>query len=319
MLELAKILVAFVGGGLAGALTTEWFRRRREKVQRVQLIERVNRLINPIEGFTLVRTVAGGDGILKEVTDLREYQLTMRNSTSTHLKNAEVQFEFPSDDVQALVSLPALSRIELSPIDTPKTAGTRVFRWMVPHFPAGDSVEFTFRAVAPSSDKYGYSLNYIGVILERVVGEPPPRDMLVANLQSSIQIVAIIGTLIFTAYSVKSAFTSKPATNEPIKHVSLTNISKAGCELQVASSADPYLYGSDIWEITNRIINSGNQECVIQSHALNLDVGAHIEPGITLDKHRLSERVPKVTEATVSIGPVGVKSESATVRIYAEP
>jgi hypothetical protein len=41
MLELAKILAGIIGGGLAGAFITEWFRRRRGKVQSVQLIERV--------------------------------------------------------------------------------------------------------------------------------------------------------------------------------------------------------------------------------------------------------------------------------------
>jgi hypothetical protein len=111
MLEFFKILASFLGGGLAGAIFNEWFRRHREKVQRIQLVERVNRLIDPLEGFTLARVTSGGDGGLKEVRDVREYQLTMRNSTSTHLQNAEVQFEFPSDDVQALVSRPALSRM----------------------------------------------------------------------------------------------------------------------------------------------------------------------------------------------------------------
>jgi hypothetical protein len=91
MLELIKILASFIGGGLAGAVFNEWFRRRREKVQRIQLVERVNRLIDPIEGFTLARVTSEGDGELREVRDLREYQLTMRNSTSTHLQNADVQ------------------------------------------------------------------------------------------------------------------------------------------------------------------------------------------------------------------------------------
>jgi hypothetical protein len=84
MLELIKILASFLGGGLAGAVINEWFRRRREGVQRIQLIERVNRPISPLEGFTLAREIDGADGMLKAVTDLREYQLTMRNSTSTH-------------------------------------------------------------------------------------------------------------------------------------------------------------------------------------------------------------------------------------------
>jgi hypothetical protein len=148
----SRVIASFLGGGLAGAVLNEWLRRRREKVQRIQLVERVNRLIGPLEGFTLARVTNDGSGELREVRDLREYQLTMRNSTSTHLQNAEVQFEFPSDDVQALVSIPVLSRVSLAPLDAPTTAGKKIFRWKVPHFPAGDSVEFTFRAVAPSSE-----------------------------------------------------------------------------------------------------------------------------------------------------------------------
>src|SRR5579864_6107800 len=143
MLELVRLLASFLGGGLAGAVINEWFRRRRERVQRIQLVERVNRLIDPVEGFTLARVTSEGAGVLREVRGLREYQLTMRNSTSTHLQNAEVQFEFPSDDVQALVSLPVLSRISFAPLDAPTTPGKKVFRWKVLHFPAGDSVEFT--------------------------------------------------------------------------------------------------------------------------------------------------------------------------------
>jgi hypothetical protein len=55
MLELTKLLAAVLCGGLAGAIITEWFRRRREKVQRVQLIEHVNRPVSALEGFTVAR------------------------------------------------------------------------------------------------------------------------------------------------------------------------------------------------------------------------------------------------------------------------
>jgi hypothetical protein len=111
MLEALKIIASLLGGGLAGVFVNEWLRRRREKVQRVQLIERVNRPVSALEGFTVARPSA--DGALVEVKDVREYQLTMRNSTSTHLVDVEVQFDFPASDVQALVSLPAMSRTPL--------------------------------------------------------------------------------------------------------------------------------------------------------------------------------------------------------------
>ena len=89
---------------------------------------------------------------MEAVKDLREYQLTMRNSTSTHLVNVEVEFQFPASDVQALPSLPAMSRTALVEKRITPIPGTRGFRWSVPNFPVGDSVEFTFRAVAARRD-----------------------------------------------------------------------------------------------------------------------------------------------------------------------
>jgi hypothetical protein len=157
MIELVKILASILGGGLAGALINELFRRRREKVQRVQLIERVNRPVSALEGFTVARP-SGAGGALVEVKDLREYQLTLRNSTSTHLVDVEVLFGFPASDVQALVSLPAMSRTPLVVKPVTATRGSTGFRWAIPNFPAGDSVEFTFRVVAASSDKYEVAL-----------------------------------------------------------------------------------------------------------------------------------------------------------------
>jgi hypothetical protein len=312
MLELIKLIAAFLSGGLAGALITEWFRRRREKVQRIQLIERVNRLISPLEGFTLVRVIEGRDGAVKEVRDLREYQLTMRNSTSTHLQNAEVQFEFPSDDVQALVSIPALSRIALEPLDAPKTLGKKVFRWKVPHFPAGDSVEFTFRAVAPSSEKYECSLNYVGVIFERIVGEPPPaRSRSFLTSFPAVMLMAVIAALsIVEVLQVTGAL--QPRSGEK-----LTLVKLGGCDLQVVSLFELYGQNPDSpWHIKHRIINVGPQDCMVQSQAFNLENPAIVKTGDTLEREHLSEHAPKLGDAVLSVGVVGNSRETATTPIY---
>src|SRR5580704_1000266 len=133
MLELAKIVASLLGGGLAGAFLNELLRRRREKVQRVQLIERVNRNVSALDGFTVARP-SGPGGALVEVKDLREYQLTMRNSTSTHLVDVEVQFQFPASDVQALVSLPTMSRTPLVVKPVAATHGATGFSWSLPNF-----------------------------------------------------------------------------------------------------------------------------------------------------------------------------------------
>jgi hypothetical protein len=310
MLEVLKLLGSFLTGGLAGAIISELFRRRREKVQRIQLIERVNRPISPLEGFMLARET-NVEGVLRPVTDLREYQLTMRNSTSTHLQNAQVQFEFPADDVQALVSLPALSRIALVPLAVSATSGKRVFRWTIPQFPAGDSVEFTFRAVAPSSDKYEYSLNYVGVIFERIVGEPPPARKSFLN---TLPPVIFFGTLITLLILIVLQLSGKLQQSSGER---LTSVKLGGCDLQVVSSFDVYGQHLDSpWHIKHRIINIGTQDCAVQSQALNLESPTVVKSGETLDREHLSGHAPKFSDAVVSIGAVGNSRETTNVPIY---
>jgi len=249
--------------------------------------------------------------MLKAVTDLREYQLTMRNSTSTHLQSAEVQFEFPSDDVQALVSLPALSRISLAPLDAPTTPGKRIFRWRVPHFPAGDSVEFTFRAVAPSSEKYEYSLNYVGVIFEMIVGEPPPARK--SFLHNSLPIV-LFGVMLTILVLVALQVSGKLQQNSGEK---LTSVQTGGCNLQIVSIFEVYGQHFDSpWHIKHRIVNIGTQDCVIQSQALNLGNPAIVKSGDTLDREHLSESAPKLLDAVISIGATEASRETTSIPIY---
>jgi hypothetical protein len=114
-MEILKVVITLLGGGLAGAFFNEWLRRRRSGVQRIPLVERVNRRVSSeLKGFTLARTVDDPSGRkLEEVRSLREYQLTLRNSSPVHLKDADIQFEFPADEVQGWASRPALSRTAL--------------------------------------------------------------------------------------------------------------------------------------------------------------------------------------------------------------
>jgi len=158
---IVRIILPLFFGGLAGALFNEWRRRRDSKVQAIPLIERVNRLISPeLEGITLAQMV--GDAThrqLEELRNLREYQLTLRNTSTVHLQDAEILFEFPAEDVQAWASRPALSKTPLLTIDALSTdPWKKAFRWRIPHLPSGDSVEFTFRAVDPAAELYGVAL-----------------------------------------------------------------------------------------------------------------------------------------------------------------
>src|SRR6185503_12011723 len=96
---------------------------------------------------------------LEELTNLREYQLTLRNTATIYLQDVEIQFEFPTEDVEAWASRPALSKTAPVLVDAviadPWKKG---FRWRIPHLPSSDSVEFSFRAVNPPSDDYEAAL-----------------------------------------------------------------------------------------------------------------------------------------------------------------
>jgi hypothetical protein len=309
MLETVKILAALLGGGLAGAFITEWFRRRREKVQRIQLIERANRPVNPLEGFILAR-VSGANRELEEVKDLREYQLTMRNSTSTHLQNAEIQFEFPAEDVQAIVSPPTLSRTPLVLKDTKLEKGAKVFRWIIPNFPAGDSVEFTFRAVAPSSDKYEVASYDVGIIIEKIVGEPPPSS----KKWSFANIIIPALMFILVALLIYAKATGKIQSNSD---ENLTTVKLAGCELRIVSAFEVYDKNfKSPWHIKHRIFNVGSRDCVIQSQTLKLENPTIIRPGDTLDREQVSEYPPKLLNVAISIGAGGATRETTSISIY---
>jgi hypothetical protein len=310
MMETLKILASILGGGLAGAFINEWFRRRREKVQRIQLIERANRPVSPLEGFTLARVTSGSDQALEEVKNLREYQLTMRNSTSTHLENAEIQFEFPAEDVQALFSLPALSRTPLVSKDAASKKGTKAFRWIIPHFPAGDSVEFTFRAVAPSSDKYEVALYYVGIIFEKIVGEPPPpvKKLSFANIIIPASMISALALVLYAALTGRIQSSNG-------EH--LTTVKLAGCELRIVSAFEVYDKNfNSPWHIKHRIFNVGSRDCVIQSQTLKLENPTIIRPGDTLDREQVSEYPPKLLNVAISMSAGGAARETTSISIY---
>ena len=155
LFEILKIVLPLLGGGAAGALLNDWFRRRSARLQSIPLIERVNRLVGPeLKGFTLARVSGDAqDRRLEEIKRVREYQLTLRNTSSVHLHQIEVQFEFPTEDVEGRAERPARSKttpVAVEPaITEPWKKG---IRWRIPELPSTDSIEFTFRAVDPASD-----------------------------------------------------------------------------------------------------------------------------------------------------------------------
>lgn len=126
LIEVLKLFAAIVGGGLAGAFVNEFWRRRNSRLQTIPLIERLNRVVDPkIGGITLARvtTTSGtGEQTLTELRNLREYQFTLKNTSSVHLQNVEIQFEFPAEDVEAWAERPALSRTTPVALDTAVSA-----------------------------------------------------------------------------------------------------------------------------------------------------------------------------------------------------
>jgi hypothetical protein len=311
MLEIAKILVSLLGGALGGALLSEWFRRTRSRVQAIPLIERVNRLVSlELEGITLARIVTSSKSRqLEEVKNLREYQLTMRNTSSIHLQNAEVQFEFPAEDVQAVAERPAKSKTALVQVHSAATLPWRkAIRWKIPHLPSGDSVEFTFQAVDPSSDKYEAALYQCdGVVLERIVGEPPPKKRALTLITASL--LYLLGVLLLIVmWRVLQSSGEK-----------LSTIKLAGCDLQVVSLFG--LYGEHLdspFRIKYRIVNVGAQNCAIQSEKMSLASPVSIKPGETLEKEKLSGGPPKLDDVEISVGPTSTSLTKTTVRLYAE-
>jgi hypothetical protein len=131
-----------------------------------------------LEGFTLARVTGGPESQqLEEVENVREYQLTLRNTATVHLHDVEIQFEFPTEDIEGWVSRPALSKTAPIPTDAvvaqPWKKG---FRWRIPHLPSSDSIEFSFKAVNPPSSDYEVALyNVDRVVIEKSKGEPAEK------------------------------------------------------------------------------------------------------------------------------------------------
>jgi hypothetical protein len=311
MLEIAKLLFSFLGGSLAGALVSEWFRRRRSRLQSIPLIERVNRLVNPeLEGVILARRNST-DSPLEELKNLREYQLTMRNVSSVHLQDAEVQFEFPADDVSGVASRPTLSKTPLvlvSAVATPPWK--KAFKWIIPHLPSGDSVEFTFRAVDPSSESYEAALYRSGgVVLQKIVGEPPPTKAyafpLVLTLGLSLLTLLLWGIVTGRVQSGTEKFTT---------------IRLAGCDLRVVSFYDAY--GQRLnspFLIKHRIFDLGTQDCLVQSEKMNLATPVTIKPGVVFERESLSDSKPQLVDTEISVGATSTSLTKTTVLLYVEP
>lgn len=318
-MEIISLLLAFLGGGACGALITEFFRHRRARMQPIPLIERVNRLVSSdLTGFVLARSV--GDGQyrhLEEIQKVREYQCTLRNSSDIHQHNAEIQFDFPSADVEAWAERPAHSKTTLVSIEAviaePWKKGVR---WRIPEFPPGDSIDFTFRAVDASSDEYEVAL-YGGnqVVIEKFKSEPAANRAFVVPAAAIFKIGMCLVPLVFAGFMLYISMTSYPGEK-------VTNIDSAGCSLNITSSYSlvndrAFSLPHGPWKLNTNILNTGRQNCFVKWESA-LGKTAMLEPSQTSIDPTYGEYTntkPRLASQWLLFGSDGTTNK-ATVMVY---
>jgi hypothetical protein len=316
-MEIIKILLTFISGGAVGSLINQWFLHRRANMQRIPLIERVNRLVSSeLKGFVLARTVGEGqDQRLEEIQRVREFQFTLRNTSYIHLHNAEVQFEFPSEDVEARAERPAHSKTTPIPVEAEISKPWKTgFRWRIPELPPGDSIEFTFRAVDALSGEYEVALYGGGqVVIEKSKGEPIAREVSFLRSASKSFVYGIFIATIALYISTKGFLDSS-------SHKEITDINWAGCSLNVTSSFMQenisFLSQKGPWSIDAFIMNPGNQKCFVKWEQ-NTGNPFTIESGnsVSLGNSRYTNTKPRLVSKVLLFGPNG-PTNKATVKLY---
>jgi hypothetical protein len=315
-MEIISLLLSFLGGGACGALITEFFRRRRARMQPIPLIERVNRLVgSDLAGFVLARTIGEGqDRHLEEIQKVREYQFTLRNSSDIHLHNAEIQFDFPSADVEARAERPARSKT--MPVSTEAVISKpwkKGVRWRIPELPPGDSIDFTFRAVDASSDEYEVAL-YGGsqVVIEKSKGEPAPKKEFFIKANTLLNGICLVSVAC-------AAFMIFIMTTSSVRN-KVTNIDLAGCSLNITSSywqenGSFLSFPHGPWKLNTYILNTGNQKCFVKWDSV-LGSPVTIEPSQDLFATGVyTNTKPRLASEQLLFGPDGLTNK-ATVMLY---
>ena len=185
----------------------------------------------------------------------------------------EVQFEFPSKDVEGRAERPGRSKttpIQLdAEISEPWKAG---YRWRVPELPPDDSIDFTFRAVDPSSDEYEVALYNGGqVVIEKSKGEPA------ANRLNRIGKFGIISTIYYVAIVACLGFMMFKIFADDF-HKEVTVIDWVGCNLNFTTSSYPVtrkffsFSQSGPWSVFSSVMNTGTQKCFLRWESSSGDV-----------------------------------------------
>jgi hypothetical protein len=317
-MEILKMMLTLFSGGACGALINEWLHRRRARMQPIPLIERVNRSVSSeLKGFVLARRVGtSGEGCDFDVVQrVREYQFTLRNSSYIHLHNAEVQFEFPSEDVEGRAERPNRSKTTPVQLDAEITEPWKAgFRWRIPELPPGDSIEFTFRAVDPSSAEYEVALYNGGqVVIEKSKGEPATRRTSFVGMSGVLTISFVIVTA-FWGFMIFKTTTDR--TREEA-----TVVDWAGCSLNITTSSVPVkssffsLSQPGPWSISSNIMNTGPRKCILKWESSSGDAFT-VDPGDSIVvQGEYTNKKPRLAPVGLLFGPDSPINK-ATVMLY---
>jgi hypothetical protein len=321
LVEILKVVLLFLGGGLVGALLTEWFRRRGSRLQVIPLIERVNRLVEPkLQGFTLARLTGDVAHPLEQVRSLREYQLALHNTSSVHLQDVEIQFDFPITDVEGWASRPALSRTPPVPLEVaPPEPWKHSFRWRIPQLPSTDWIEFNFKAVNPPSENYEASLYGADrVVIEKSKGEPyegaawnGKQRLLSTALLASLGLAATLGA----ALGILSPHEGGHSTTFAGDGCSITVMSSYSRLSESDQIAWPWSPGP--WQVSDRLVNVGSETCVIES-AQFAPSPKPVPPGNDLIQIVYTIARPRLAPRQMLYGKTR-PTKLATIDVFSEP
>jgi hypothetical protein len=244
-------------------------------------------------------TEGGGERKLEEIKNVREYQFTLRNTSTVHLQDVEIQFEFPTSDVEAWAERPALSKTAPVTVEAAVTEPwKRGYRWRIPQFPSTDSIEFTFRAVDPTTDNYEVALYHSErVVIERSSGQGEKKSNQTTRYRHLLLLTASATFLAVFAveFSDRSGYGKK-----------VSAVNQGGCTLAIESTFSPInpdgLPWKGPWQLNYRVSNIGTQRCFVQSTHLP-DAKTPLEPGGDLFHFAYSETRPQMIQADFLIGP----------------
>jgi hypothetical protein len=122
----------------------------------------------------------------------------------------------------------------------PNEPWKKAMRWQVPQFPPGDSVEFSFQVVDPTTEGYEVALyNVDNVVLKRTQGEPTEKSaFLVMHQAVAFIVVGLLAAFIYQAgmFLFRSSAAIPPGsqaqTASPAKSADQTQIEQTVTESQ---------------------------------------------------------------------------------------